>query len=69
MSMNQQDFHLHISDYLVIEETTPEKLTRSVKAYMEKGWKPYGGVSYGFASGGLFKLPNRYCQALVIFET
>ena len=35
-------------DYIIIKKTDAAELTAEVKAWIDKGWKPQGGVSVAF---------------------
>jgi hypothetical protein len=46
-------------EYIILSEISEVHLEQRVKDYIKKGWRPQGGVSFGFDNRA------RFCQAMI----
>lgn len=53
------------ANYTVLESTDLRQLIRDVKAYLDDGWEPLGGVST-VPTGGPFLTGGRFLQTLAL---
>ncbi|HYR11457.1 MAG TPA: DUF1737 domain-containing protein [Longimicrobium sp.] len=49
--MSERDPGMQVEDYMILQADSSRVLTRHVRAALQEGWTPQGGVSYG-ATGG-----------------
>lgn len=53
-----------ISDYMVVESSTPGELAEAVRKKMADGWQPLGGVSVALSESDDFRYVV-YAQAVI----
>ena len=49
--MHERETDPPVKDYMILQASSSRDLTRHVRAALQEGWTPQGGVSYG-ATGG-----------------